>query len=152
MRYLYRGCFSFFHSIHPAEFPGVRLYHSSSRDTLSVTQISFQVSLPSHEINRIIVIIFFNSFSDFFSNPHQFPFLSSPIRLQFTSLPSSFTLIFISNSPQSYQHKSVNFLTEYRLSLNHYCFTSPLDSISSPDRIPKIAFSNPFSNSILNFQ
>nr|DAE08423.1 MAG TPA: hypothetical protein [Siphoviridae sp. ctUcA20] len=60
MRYLYRGCFSFFHCIHPAEFPGVELYHSSSRDTLSVTQISFQVPFPPHEINRINVIIPFN--------------------------------------------------------------------------------------------
>ena len=122
MRYLYRGCFSFFHCIQTAEFPGVRLYHSSSRDTLSVTQISFQVLFPSHEINRINVIISYNSFLIFLSNPHQFPFLSNS--LPFTSLPSSFSLISISNSPQSYQHKSVNFLTEYRLSLNHYCFTS----------------------------
>lgn len=73
------GYFSFFHCIQTAEFPGVELYHSSSRDTLSVTQISFQVPFPSHEINRIIVIISFNSFSDFLSNPHQFLFLSSPI-------------------------------------------------------------------------
>ena len=123
MRYLYRGCFSFFHSIQTAEFPGVRLYHSSSRDTLSVTQISFQVPFPSHEINRIIVTISLNSFSDFLSNPYHFPFFI-PNPSPFTSLPSSFTLISISNSPQSYQHKSVNFLTEYRLSLNHYCFTS----------------------------
>lgn len=120
MRYLYRGCFSFFHSIQTAEFPGVRLYHSSSRDTLSVTQISFQVPFPSREINRINVIISFNSFSDFLSNPYHFPsFIPNPSPIHFPLI-----LISISNSPQSYQHKSVNFLTEYRLSLNHYCFTS----------------------------
>ena len=78
------GCFSFFHCIQTAEFPGVRLYHSSSRDTLSVTQIFFQVPFPSHEINRINVIISFNSFSDFLSNPYHFPsFIPNPSPIHF---------------------------------------------------------------------
>lgn len=84
------GCFSFFHCIQTAEFPGVRLYHSSSRDTLSVTQIFFQVPFPSHKINRINVIISFNSFSDFFLQSLSFSFFHP----QFTSLYFPLILIY----------------------------------------------------------